>query len=79
MKKKHRKPIYRPTAADMTAAAARHICRKRPHLSLEDAYEYLEASCQAEMARLRCESEADPLPKPSGRVIAFPARRLVKK
>lgn len=73
------KKIYRPTGEDMQAAAARAIVRKHPNMTFEDAYRYLEDAYQAELARLRCESEADPLPKPSGRILAFPARLLKQK
>lgn len=56
--KNRRKPIYRPTAEDMEAAAARAIVKKHPHPSLAGARRYLEGKYQAELIRLRCESEA---------------------
>lgn len=76
---KKRKPFYRPTGEDMQAAAARAIVRKHPSMTFEAAHKYLEDAYQAEIARLRCQSEAVPSPKPSGRVLAFPARLLKQR
>lgn len=73
---KKRKRFYTPTAQDMTDAAARAMVKGRPGTTLEEAHKYLEDAYQAEMRRIRGEDEVTPLPKPSGRILAFPARRV---